>query len=112
MSMLSLRLPDSLHRKVRELAAKDAISINQFIATAVAEKMAALMTEEYLGERARRAQPAAVDRILARVPDVPPMPGDEREPLAGGAQPTQRLQPMKARKRSRSRAASRSRLRG
>jgi len=110
--MLSLRLPDSLPRKVRELAAKDAISINQFIAPAVAEKMAALMTEEYLRERARRAEPAAVGRILARVPDVPPMPGDEREPLAGGVHPRQRLQPTKARKRSRSRSASRSRLRG
>ena len=40
MSMLSLRLPESLHRKVRELAAKESISINQFITTAVAEKMA------------------------------------------------------------------------
>lgn len=77
MSMLSLRLPESLHRKVRELAAKESISINQFITTAVAEKMAALLTEEYLEERARRADPAAFDRILARVPDVPPLPGDE-----------------------------------
>jgi len=44
MSTLSLRLPDSLHEKVRELAAQDAISINQLIATAVAEKMSALRT--------------------------------------------------------------------
>jgi len=111
MSMLSLRLPDSLHRKVRELATKESISINQFIATAVAEKMAALLTEEYLEERARRADPAAFDRILARVPDVPPMPGDEREPTAGGGKPHQRLQPTKVRKQTRLRAASRSHLR-
>ena len=77
---LSLRLPDSLHRKVRELAAKEAISINQFITIAVAEKMSALLTEDYLTERAQRADPAVVDRILARVPDVPPVPGDEFEP--------------------------------
>ena len=77
MSMFSLRLPDSLHRKVRELAAKESVSINQFITIAVAEKMSALLTEEYLEERARRADPDAVDRILARVPDVPPIPGDE-----------------------------------
>lgn len=86
MSMLSLRLPESLHRKVRELAAKESISINQFITTAVAEKMAALLTEEYLEERARRADPAAFDRILARVPDVPPVPGDEREPTISNRQ--------------------------
>ena len=80
MSVLSLRLPDSLHRKVRELAAKEAISINQFITIAVAEKMSALLTEDYLTERAQRADPAVVDRILAGVPDVPPVPGDEFEP--------------------------------
>ncbi len=79
MSMLSLRLPESLHRMVREVAAKDSISINQFIATAVAEKMSALLTEEYLEQRARQADPAGFDRILSRVPDVPPLPGDERE---------------------------------
>lgn len=112
MSMLSLRLPESLHRKVRELAAKESISINQFITTAVAEKMAALLTEEYLEERARRADPAAFDRILARVPDVPSLPGDEREPAASNGQPHKRLQPTKARKRFQSRSAARSRLRG
>lgn len=65
MSMLSLRLPESLHRMVREVAAKDSISIDQFIATAVAEKMSALLTEEYLEQRARRADPAGFDRILS-----------------------------------------------
>ena len=77
MSNLSLRLPDSLHRKIRQLAEQDDISINQFIATAVAEKTAALLTVEYLEERARRADPKLVDHILSRVPDVPPDPGDE-----------------------------------
>ena len=57
MSSLSLRLPDSLHAKIRELAERDDISINQFIATAVAEKAAALMTLDYLEERARHADP-------------------------------------------------------
>ena len=73
MSILSLWLPDSLHRKVRELAAKESVSINQFVTIAVAEKVSALLAEEYLEERARRAGLAAVDRILARVPDVPPI---------------------------------------
>lgn len=100
MSMMSLRLPDSLHRKVRELAARESISINKFIATAVAEKMSALMTEDYLEERARRANPAAFDRILARVPDVPPMPGDEREPKHNGRPRRKRSKSVKVRKRS------------
>ena len=77
MSSLSLRLPESLHQKVRELAERDDISINQFIATAVAEKAASLVTVDYLETRGRRASARSFDRILARVPDVPPAPGDE-----------------------------------
>jgi hypothetical protein len=76
MSVLSLRLPDSLHRQVKELASRDGISINQFVATAVAEKMSALMTEEYLRERAGRGSRARYDAALAQVPDVEP---DERD---------------------------------
>jgi hypothetical protein len=78
MSVLSLRLPDSLHRQVKELASRDGISINQFVATAVAEKMSALMTEEYLQERAARGSRARYDAALAQVPDVEP---DERDRL-------------------------------
>lgn len=72
MSTLSLRLPDSLHRQVKELAAQEGISINQFVATAVAEKMSALMTEDYLRERARRGSRAKYETALALVPDVEP----------------------------------------
>jgi hypothetical protein len=77
MSTLSLRLPTSLHHKIRELSERDEVSINQFIATAVAEKAAALLTVEYLEARGRRGSRTQLDRILARVPNVPPMPGDE-----------------------------------
>ena len=83
MGSLSLRLPESLHQKLRELAERDDISINQFIATAVAEKAAALLTVDYLEARGRRANAKLVDRVLSRVPDVPPIAGDElptREP--------------------------------
>lgn len=79
MSSLSLRLPESLHEKVRELAARDDVSINQFIAIAVAEKAAAPLTTEYLAERGARGSRRAFDRILARVPAVVPAPGDELE---------------------------------
>lgn len=77
MSNLSLRLPDSLHDKVRELAERDNVSINQFIATAVAEKAAALLTVEYLEARGQRGDGRLLDRVLARVANVPPVPGDE-----------------------------------
>ena len=72
MSTLSLRLPDSLHKGVKELASREGISINQFVATAVAEKMSALMTEEYLRERANRGSRERYEAALAEVPDVEP----------------------------------------
>ena len=50
MSTLSVRLPDSLHKQIRELAEHDGISINQFIVSAVAEKTSAFLTKAYLGE--------------------------------------------------------------
>ena len=100
MSTLSLRLPRSLHEKVRELADADEVSINQFITTAVAEKTAALLTVDYLENRGRRASRAAFERVLSRVPDVPPVRGDEREsPVSETPRATSR-----ARKASRSSA--------
>lgn len=77
MSVLSLRLPDSLHQKIRELAEREDISINQFLALAAAEKTAALLTVEYLEERGERGDSALFDRILRRVPDAAPIAGDE-----------------------------------
>jgi predicted HicB family RNase H-like nuclease len=48
MSALNLRLPESLHMQVRELAERDKVSINQFVTLAVAEKVAALRTLDYI----------------------------------------------------------------
>ena len=98
MSTLSLRLPDSLHVKVKELAERDDISINQFIATAVAEKMAALVTLDYLTERAQRGSRAAFDRVLAKVQSRAPLPGDEWPEVT--VETDERSLPTKARRRS------------
>lgn len=72
MSTLSLRLPESLHRKVKELSQKENISINQFITSALAEKISALLTEEYLEKRAQRASKAKFQKALSKVPNVEP----------------------------------------
>lgn len=93
MSSLSLRLPDSLHDKVRELAERDDVSINQFIATAIAEKAAALLTLEYLEERAGRSDAKVFDRILGRVPDVAPVRGDELPRVKGSSNKSARRTP-------------------
>ena len=77
MSALSLRLPESIHRHIREIAKKEGVSINQFISSAISEKISALMTEDYLENRARRAKEKDFKKILAKVPGRKPLPGDE-----------------------------------
>ena len=72
MSTLSLRIPNSLHEQIRKLARRDGISINQFLASAAAEKMSALLTEEYIEERAGRASLTKFRRVLKKVPDTEP----------------------------------------
>jgi len=77
MSTLSVRLPNSLHDRLRELAREEGVSMNQLIATAVAEKLSALDAESYLAERAGRGSRGRFERALARVPDAAPDAGDE-----------------------------------
>ncbi len=77
MSTLSLRLPDSIHNQIRVLAKKEGISMNQLLASAAAEKVAALLTEDYLKERARRASGKKFRSVLARVPRSAPLAEDE-----------------------------------
>jgi hypothetical protein len=72
MSAISLRLPDSIHGRARILSKRDHVSINQFVATAVAEKISAMETEDYLAQRAARATRRKFEAALARVPDREP----------------------------------------
>jgi post-segregation antitoxin (ccd killing protein) len=72
MSTLSLRLPESVHRQLAELARREGVSMNQLINSAISEKLAALMTEVYLEERAARAKPEKYDAVLAKVADIEP----------------------------------------
>ena len=77
MSALSLRLPQSIHRHIREIAKKEGVSINQFVSSAVSEKISALMTEDYLKSRAKRAKKEDFRKILAKVPSRKPIARDE-----------------------------------
>ena len=76
MSTLSLRIPDSTHTRLKDWAQKDKLSINQFISTAVAEKLAALETLSYLSERAEKGSKAKFEAALASVPHAEPLPQD------------------------------------
>ena len=80
MTQYALRLPESLYRSAQQMAARDSVSLNQFIALAVAEKVSTLRSAEFFAEKARLADMAAFDRILNAVPDVAPRAGDELQP--------------------------------
>ena len=72
MSTIQVQIPDSLQKSLDDLAARDGISIDQFISTAIAEKLSALMTENYLIERSKKGSREKYEAILTKVPDVEP----------------------------------------
>lgn len=77
MSTLSIRLPKSLHQKVKALAEREGVSMNQVINVTLAEKVAADEAMHYLEERAKRGNRERYLKLLEKAPDVPPMPEDK-----------------------------------
>jgi predicted transcriptional regulator len=75
---MSVRLPKYLHREIKKLAEEEGISMNQFIATAAAEKISSLKTVEYLEERAERGSREKFEQVLSKVSDTEP---EERDKL-------------------------------
>ena len=74
-----LKLPSTLKAEAARLARQDGVSLNQWIATAVAQKIGAVETAaDFLRRRAGDARPEDLLGFLAEAPDVPPDPGDER----------------------------------
>ena len=76
MSDLHIKLPGSLEREVRKLAKRDRITVNQFIASAVAEKMSAFHTVAFLERRAKTASRGKFEQALKQIPDRPAAPAD------------------------------------
>ena len=99
MSAMSLRLPNSLHAAAKELAEREGISVNQLVATALAEKLSALMTVEYLDRRARRGSREKFLAALARVPDVAPQPADRLTARGSRGKPAPARKPTRGRAR-------------
>ena len=72
MSTITIRIPDSVKRHVERVAARDGISVDQFYATAAAEKLAALETADSIAQRAARADRGAFLRVMEKLPDAEP----------------------------------------
>lgn len=77
MTAINVNLPDSVLKKAGELAAKDGVSLDQFVSTAVAEKLSGWLTEDDLNRRAQRASREKFDAALGQVPNVPPDANDK-----------------------------------
>jgi predicted transcriptional regulator len=77
MSTLTIELPDSLKESIEELAAKEGYSISQFLASAAGEKLAVMMTMDYLRREAASGRREDFDRYLASVPDITPAENDQ-----------------------------------
>ncbi len=72
MSSISVRLPESLHKKARDLAKKEKTSINQLVSSALAEKISALTAEEYIELRTKRASKEKFRKALGKVKNAEP----------------------------------------
>jgi hypothetical protein len=90
MTTLNAQIPDSLMRQMQALAKQEQTTVDQLVAIALAAQVSAWRTKESIDSRAQRADYAAFDRVMAKVPDVPPMPGDE---LPEGYEPSSRQRP-------------------
>ena len=76
MSTLTIDLPDGLKKNIEALAAKEGYTVSQFLASAAGEKLAVVMTVDYLRREAAAGRREDFDKYLAVVPDVAPSESD------------------------------------
>jgi hypothetical protein len=77
MTRVSFQAPASIHQRAKVLAKRDGISLDQLMASALAETVSVLETVDYLRQRAVRGSRKQFNDILARVPTRKPLKGDE-----------------------------------
>jgi hypothetical protein len=77
MSTLTFDLPDSVKKNIEELAAREGFTVGQFLASAASEKLAVMVTMDYLRREASAGRREDFEKYLDSVPPAPPMPGDE-----------------------------------
>jgi len=73
-----LKLPHSVKNSAQRLAAVDGVSLNQFIAVAVAEKIGAIESADvFLKQRAGKAKPSDMKSVLRRASKEPVLATDQ-----------------------------------
>lgn len=77
MKAVTVRIPDSLRKKIEELGSEGGFSLEQFMASAASEKLSIMLQEDFLESEARLGSREAFESVLAAVPDVPPIHPDD-----------------------------------
>jgi hypothetical protein len=77
MSAVTVELPDALYKKLEELATREGFSLEQFLASAAAEKLSAMLQAEFLEREAGLGTREGFEKVLAAVPDVEPENPDD-----------------------------------
>lgn len=77
MSTITIHLPDGLKKNIEALAAKEGYTVSQFLASAAGEKLAVVMTMDFLRREAAAGRREDFERYLAAVPDVAPAANDQ-----------------------------------
>ncbi len=77
MTTIKANVPDYLAKLAAEAAEKEKITLDQVVSLALSSQVSVWKVRDDIATRAKRANLAEFDRILSRVPDVPPPPGDE-----------------------------------
>ena len=78
MKTLQIHVPDPLARQVAELAEQENVTVDQLVSIALAYQVSAWRNRDTMAERAKRGSWEKFDRVMAKVRDVPPLPGDEK----------------------------------
>jgi hypothetical protein len=76
MSTLTIQLPDSLKKSIEALAAKEGYTVSQFLASAAGEKLAVVLTMDYLRREAAAGRREDFDKYLSAVPSAVPPESD------------------------------------
>jgi hypothetical protein len=79
MSAVTIELPDSLRKRIEALAAQEGYSVSQFLASAAGEKLAVMLTMDYLRREAEQGRRTDFEKYLAAVPAAPPPESDHRD---------------------------------
>ena len=80
MTTIQAQVPDALARQLTDLAAQEQVTVDQLVSIAIASQISGWRKHDTMAERAQRGSWEKFDRVMAKVPNGPPQPGDELPP--------------------------------